>query len=126
MDQGTGDRLTDRGLASIQFVVAAALALVMVVWLTDALVVRYAEGVMGVAAREGARAGTMGGRASCRAEAMAWLDEGLGGSMGGGVEVTCRVVGDTVEAVVVGDFDSWMPGAPAWHVERVAVAVVEP
>jgi hypothetical protein len=126
MDPRPGDRLSDRGFASVQFVVAAALALVVVVWLADALVVRYAEGVMGVAAREAARAGSVDGRASCLAEATAWLDDGLGGSMGDAVSVRCVASPSIVTATVEGTFDAWMPGVAAWEVSRTASAVREP
>lgn len=126
MDPRPGDGLTDRGFASVQFVVAAALALAAVVWLADALVVRYAEGVMGVAAREGARAGSLDGGLACREEAGAWLEDGLGGSMGEAVFVECLGTATTVEVVVSARFDAWMPGVPAWEVSRSATAVREP
>ncbi len=126
MDPRPGPRLSDRGFASIQFLVAAALSLAAVVWLTDALVVRYAEGVMGVAAREAARAGSIGGAQACRTEAAAWLDGGLGGSMGDRVAVDCVDRPTSVEVTVHASFDAWMPAVPAWQVSRTASAVREP
>ena len=129
MDQGTGDRLRDdQGLASVEFVVAAALALLMAVWLADALVVRYAEGVMGTAAREAVRAASRVDEPvpACRAEAAAWLDGALGGSMGRTVQVTCSASTTEVTATIVGTFDAWLPGVPAWSVGRTATAVREP
>lgn len=126
MDPRPGHRLTDRGFASVQFVVAAALALLAVVWLADALVVRYAEGVMGVAAREGARAGSIAGGPACRATADEWLEEGLGGAMGDAVTVVCEGSPTEVRVTVEGTFDAWMPGVPVWRVVRSAAAVREP
>lgn len=128
MDPRPGDRLSDAGLASVQFVVAAALALLATVWLADALVVRYAQGVMGVAAREGARAASVAidPGPACRTEAAAWLADGLGGSMGDRVVVECRGRSGLVEVTVSAAFDAWMPGVPDWRVERVATAALEP
>ncbi|MEX1287403.1 MAG: hypothetical protein AB1Z57_05650 [Acidimicrobiia bacterium] len=128
MDPSPGHRLSDGGLASVQFVIAAALALLATVWLADALVVRYAQGVMGVAAREGARAASVASDPgpACREEAAAWLADGLGGSMGDRVTVACRGRAGIVEVTVSGVFDAWMPGVPDWSVRRVATAALEP
>lgn len=127
MDRPTGDAITDdHGFASVEFLVAAALSLLMLVWLADFLVVRYAEGVMGTAAHHGARAGSIAGDpAACATTADGWLDDALGG-MRDRISVVCRTTGVHMEAAVTGRFDAWLPGAPAWDVGRTSTAVIEP
>lgn len=127
MDPRAGDEITDdHGFASVEFLVAAALSLLLLVWLADFLVVRYAEGVMGAAAHHGARAGSVAGDpAVCAATADGWLDDALGG-MRQRIGVACRVSGTHIEATVTGRFDAWLPGAPAWEVGRTVTAVIEP
>ena len=98
------------------------------VWLLDVLVVRYAEGVMEMAAREGARAGSTAETPvpACRAEAQAWLGGGLGGEMGSDVDVACSVDAGSVDVAVAGRFGAWLPGVPDWEVEVRSTAVREP
>ncbi len=128
MDPHTSHQLSDRGFTTVQFVATAALALLATVWLMDALVVRYAQGVMGMAATEGARAGSVAAAplSACSGEARSWLADGLGGAMGDGLDVECALDGVVVSATVTGRFDAWLPGVDDWDVERTASAVREP
>jgi hypothetical protein len=113
-------------VSSVQFVLAAALALVLFLALANLVVVQYGKGAIRSALEQGARAGTTGGVPACEratAEVVAGL---LGGRMSQGLSHGCVVTGDSVVADASVTFQSWTPFMPDFEVSLSAVAVLEP
>ncbi len=85
------------------------------VWLLQLAVFTYGRGVVRAALDEGARAGSRvtdaAGRCEERAAETMRL---LGGTMGEGVSIACRVEGDTVLAHADVRFLAWAPAMPDW------------
>lgn len=128
MDKGTADRqLGERGVSSIQFLLASVLGLMLFLVFANLLVVQYGRGAIQSALDQGARAGSLAGSASdCLATAEDVLEQLLGGAMGDGVEVECVDGGGLVVASATAIFDSWTPLVPDYAVSLESVAVAEP
>ena len=127
MDQNaTPRRLTDRGLASIQFVLAAALALVVFVMLANLVVVQYGRGALRSALEQGARAGSIGGAAACERTAESVVSDLLGGAMSDGLVVSCRSSDGAVAAGAEVTFQAWLPLTPDFHIVMESIATEEP
>jgi hypothetical protein len=106
----------DAGFVTLQFVLAAALSLLLVAVVANLVVFQYGRGVVRAALDEGARAGARvdDGAHECRRRAEAVLGDLLGGAMGRGVSVTCADLGFAVVADARAQFPGWAPGVPAW------------
>jgi hypothetical protein len=117
---------SERGLASIQFVLAAAMAMILVVGLVQVLAYQYARGAALAAIERGVRAATVTGAASatCMDTARASLSEVLGGEMD--VAVSCRSSDDLVVAEATGTVPAWVWGGPELAFRVVTVARMEP
>jgi len=117
----------DRGVSSVQFILASALGLFFFVALANLVVVQYGRGALQSALEQGARAGSVHGQPSaCEQKAGAVVGELLGGRMSDDLAVSCRLVGTSIVASGVAVFPSWTPLTPDFQVELSSEAVVEP
>jgi len=113
-------------MASIQFVIAGALAMVMFVTLANLVVVQYGRGAIRSALEQGARAGSVSGPTACHATASNVVADLLGGSMSDGLSISCEAVAGAVVARAKASFQAWVPLMPAFHVEIESRATAEP
>lgn len=117
----------DRGVSSVQFILAAALGLFLFVALANLVVIQYGRGALQSALEQGARAGSVEGQPSaCEEKAGEVVGQLLGGRMSDVLAVRCQLVGTSIVASGVAVFPSWTPLAPDFHVELSSEAVVEP
>ena len=119
-------RLTDRGVSSVQFLLASVLSLVLFLTLANVVVVQYGRGAMRSALDQGARAGAISGStAECEARAADVVAQLLGGRMSDGMVIRCTVSGNVV--VARGDvvFDSWTPLSPDFPITLFSEAALE-
>lgn len=117
----------DRGVSSVQFILASALGLFLFVALANLVVVQYGRGALQSALEQGARAGSVRGDPSaCEEKAGDVVGQLLGGRMSDGLAVSCRVFGTTVLASGSAVFPSWTPLASDFNVELTSEAVIEP
>jgi Flp pilus assembly protein TadG len=116
----------DRGLSSIQFVLAAALALILFLALANLVVVQYGKGAIRSALEQGARAGTTAGAPACEERANQVVEDLLGGRMSDGLVLSCSVSGGAVVATASAVFESWTPLSPDYSFSLSSTAVVEP
>lgn len=127
MDSGTAPRrLADRGVSSVQFVLASALALLLFLVLANLVVVQYGRGAIRSALEQGARAGSVGGVVSCEATARAVIQDLLGGRMSDSLVLSCAAGAAGVSASAEGSFESWTPLTPDFRVSLSSTAVEEP
>lgn len=129
-DPGGRRAAGDRGFVTIEYVLAVLLSLVVLVVIANLIVFEYGQGVVRSAVdqgvREGARAATP--EATCRAAAQQVIDDLLGGrtaSMGGGVAISCSLVGGRLHATATGRFRSWLRPVPDWTFTSTATAAAE-
>jgi len=117
----------DDGYLTVQFVVAVAFSLLLLVLIANVIIVQYAQGVVRSAAEEGAQAGSRlsATKIECEARANEVLGSLLGGTMGAGVTVSCNVGATEVSATVQYTFTPWLPLIPAWTGSRTSFAVKE-
>jgi hypothetical protein len=117
----------DRGVSSVQFVLASALGLFLFVALANLVVVQYGRGAVQSALEQGARAGSVRGEPSaCEETAEDVLSQLLGGRMSDDLAISCRLVGISMVASGVAVFPSWTPLASDFQVELTSEAVIEP
>lgn len=127
MDSRPAARLRgDEGVSSIQFVLAAALALILFLALANLVVVQYGRGAVRSALEQGARAGTTSGASACEAMVHQVVDDLLGGRMSDGLVVGCELSGGSMVASASTTFESWTPLSPDFAVSLSASAVIEP
>lgn len=121
-------RADDSGFASLQFVLAAGLAMVMVVGLVQLIAYQYTRGALVAALERGVRAGavTGSGAEECRAALADSLAEVLGGTAGETVTVDCSADPEAVRARAVGMVPAWFAGGPDLAVDVEAMARREP
>lgn len=122
--------LPDCGFVTIEYVLAAALSVVVLVAMANFIVFEYGHGVVRTALDQGVRAGARAAIpvATCQQAAQQVVDDllgGPGGSMGGAVSITCRQVGHNLEATAQTRFKAWMPPVPNWSFTASATAPVE-
>lgn len=109
----------EAGFATVTFVVAVALSLLMFTLVANVVVVQYGRGVLRMALDEGVRAGARipddAGLAvaACQRRVEEVRGNLLGGALGDGVEVGCGYDGARVTATADGAFPAWLPGVPA-------------
>ncbi len=127
MDKGpTALRVSEAGLTSVQFVLAAGLSLFLFLGLANLVVVQYGRGAIRSALEQGARAGSISGVESCEATASGVVDQLLGGSMSDGIQVRCTVGGGRVSASATAEFRAWIPGVPDFAVSISTESYLEP
>jgi hypothetical protein len=127
VDPGSAHRrVGDRGVSSIQFVLAAALALVLFLALANLVVVQYGRGAVRSALEQGARAGSFSGVSGCEATAVQVIADLLGGRMSDGLVLRCVLDEGEVVATASVTFDSWTPLTPDFEFQLSSAAVVEP
>lgn len=104
------------GFASIEWVLATLIGLVMFVLLANVVVNQYARGVVRAAVDEGARQGAREGAtvATCDTRAHEVLDDLLGGSLGRQVRLACRLEPGAAVAEATTTLPGWLPGTPDW------------
>jgi hypothetical protein len=120
-------RLSERGVTSVQFLLAGALSLILFLALANLIVVQYGRGAIRSALDQGARVGAITGEAAgCEERVGAVLEQILGGAMGESADIRCEVVGDLVVARGNAIFPSWTPFTTDFVIELSAQATVEP
>lgn len=128
MDQGAAARrLTDRGLTSAQFALAAGLSFVMFALLANLVVVEYGRGALRSALEQGVRAGSVSRSLDvCEATATDVVGQLLGGAMSDGLRLRCRIEGEGVVATADAVFEAWVPLVPDFEVSLRVGAYLEP
>jgi len=115
-------------MTTAQYVSATAFSLVAFVMMANLVVFLYARGVVRAAVDEGARAG---GRLSasagdCEERASDVVGDLLGGSLRGGVSLTCTETRDVMTARANVVLRGWLPGlVPNWSFTLEAQSVKE-
>jgi hypothetical protein len=115
-------------MTTVQYVAAAAFALVAFTAMANAIVYLYARGVVRAAVDEGSRAAARVGGApvDCERRARDVLDDLLGPAVRPSVTVRCHLGPDAVTARAVAALRSWLPGiVPDWSFEVEARAIAE-
>ncbi len=129
MDSHSSSRVgsADEGLATVGFVLAVALSLLIFTGLANVIVVQYARGVVRSALDEAVRDGSRADASVdvCLATAATWLDDLLGGSLGEGVDIACDLRGEEIVASADLRFESWFPGIADWGFSMEAVMLKE-
>ncbi len=127
MDKGAADRrLTDRGISSVQFLLASALAMALFMAFANLVIVQYGRGAMQSALDQGARAGSLAGSTSaCEATASEVIGQLLGGRMGDTVLMSCSAAGGFMVATGSAVFDSWTPMTSDFTVTLSGRAFIE-
>jgi hypothetical protein len=105
----------ERGFATVQLVMASALALVLLTLLANVLVNLYARAAIRGALDEGARSGALAdaGPLECESRAGAAMRSLLGGPLGRSVHVTCEQSGDWMLATADVRLPGWTPWVQA-------------
>ena len=119
-------RVGDRGVSSVQFVLASGLALVLFLALANLVVVQYGRGAVRSALEQGARAGSTSGVFACEATARQVIADLLGGRMSDGLTLGCAVEGPAMVASASVTFESWTPLTHDFAFHLTSTAVVEP
>ena len=128
MDPHLVDRgLSERGVTSVQFLLAGALSLILFLVFANLIVVQYGRGAIRSALDQGARVGAVTGALDgCEQRVEAVLSQILGGEMGESAEVECTIDGDLVVAHGSAIFPSWTPFTSDFVVDLSAQATLEP
>lgn len=129
MDPGTASRRlvpAERGVSSVQFVLASALALILFLALANIVVVQYGRGAVRSALEQGSRAGSVSGTAQCEQTTRRVIEDLLGGRMSDDITLSCSIAGGQMSASAEGTFESWTPFTPDFDVSLTSAAVVEP
>lgn len=127
MDTRSADRgLDDRGVTSVQFLLASGLALILFLALANLVVVQYGRGAVRSALEQGARAGTTAGPSACEETASRVIEDLLGGSMSDGLVLSCSRSSSSVVATASVTFESWTPLTPDFGFSLASRAVAEP
>lgn len=127
MDTRPVDRgLNDSGVASVQFLLAAGLALILFLALANLVVVQYGRGAVRSALDQGARAGAVSRDAGlCEETASDVVSQLLGGRMSDHLVVSCAASGRLMVARGSAVFETWTPLAPDISVNLVSEAILE-
>lgn len=114
-------------MATVQYVLAIALSLVVFVMLANVIVDLYARGAVRAAVDEAARAGSRvdATPAECQARARAVLAGLIGARLRSGVEVTCSETRAAVSARADVRLGAWLAFVPDWSFSLVGTAVKE-
>jgi hypothetical protein len=115
--------LTDRGVSSVQFLLASGLGLLLFLVMANLVVVQYGRGALRSALDQGARAGAIRSSVDdCRERVEDVLGQLLGGRMGEAVEARCAVGPLAISATGRAVFESWTPFTPDFEFEMTAQA----
>ncbi len=127
MDPLAADRrLRDRGVTSVQFLLASGLGLLLFLALANLVVVQYGRGALRSALDQGARVGAVSSsEEECRQRIEAVLGQLLGGRMGDSVVTACGVGPAVVTASGRAVFVSWTPFTTDFVIEMTAQATRE-
>lgn len=118
--------MRDRGVTSVQFLLASVLGLFLFPSLLNLVVIQYGRGAVRSALEQGARVGAVTGSvAECEDRVDGVLSELLGGRMGESVVPNCVVGGGVVTVRAVGRFTSWTPLTPDFTIDLEARATLE-
>ncbi|HEU4916777.1 MAG TPA: hypothetical protein VFV13_09480 [Acidimicrobiia bacterium] len=118
--------MSDRGVSSVQFLVASGLALVLFLTMANLVVVQYGRGALRSALDQGARAGAVSSSPhDCADRIEHVLSQLLGGRMGDSVAAECVVGPVLVTASGRAVFDSWTPFTTDFVIELTAQATRE-
>jgi hypothetical protein len=119
-------RLTDRGVSSVQFLLASGLGLLLFLAMANLVVAQYGRGALRSALDQGARAGAVTSSVEdCVDRVESVLAQLLGGRMGDSVVSGCVVGPAVVTASARAVFDSWTPFTPDFLIEMTAQATRE-
>lgn len=114
-------RKRDGGFLTIQYVAAAALSLVLLTLVVNAIVFGYARSVTRTAVADGARAGARTGSPSaCRNAAADVVADLLGASLADGISFECERDPDVTAARAQVRLRPWLPGVPTWRFSEEA------
>jgi len=127
VDPLTADRrLSERGISSVQFLLASGLGMLLFLALANLVVVQYGRGALRSALDQGARAGAVSSsEEECRQRIDGVLGQLLGGRMGDSVVTSCGVGTGVVTASARVVFVSWTPFTPDFVIEMTAQATRE-
>jgi hypothetical protein len=118
--------LKDRGVTSVQFLLASGLGLLLFLAFANLVVVQYGRGALRSALDQGARVGAVSASAAeCQARIADVVSQLLGGRMGDGVVATCEVGPAVVTASGRAVFVAWTPFATDFAFEMTAQATRE-
>lgn len=118
--------MNDRGVSSVQFLLASVLALLMFLALANLVVVQYGRGAIRSALEQGVRVASVGGTSDdCEAKAFDVISQLLGGRMSDGLEVNCEMNGDRVVASASAVFQSWTILSPDFVISISTGATLE-
>ena len=114
-------------MASVSFVMAAALALTVFSSLANLIVIQYAAGVVRAAVDEGVRDGAVAENPPMRCETSVreFLDAALGGPYGEDISVSCWQEGSRLVSHVSARFDGYAPLVPDLDFEFEAASGIE-
>jgi hypothetical protein len=106
----------EAGMTTVQYVLGAALSMLVFVVMANFIVFLYARGVVRAAVDEGARAGGRSGSTTgdCEARASAVVGDLLGGALGDDVHLTCRHDAGSMHADAAVTLHAWLPIVPDW------------
>jgi len=120
-------RLNERGVSSVQFLVASALALILFVTFANVVAVQYGRGAIRSGLEQGARAGGIAVSATqCESVARDVIGQLLGGRMSDSLVVRCEASGTIMVASASAVFESWSVLTPDFSVALEAEAVIDP
>lgn len=113
----------DGGFLTIQYVAAAALSLLLLTLVVNAIVFGYARSVARTAVADGARSGARTGSSSaCRDAATDVVTDLLGPALAGGISFACERDADRTLARADVRLRPWLPLLPTWRfTEEAAV-----
>jgi hypothetical protein len=122
----TDRRLKDRGVSSVQFLLASGLGLLLFLAMANLVVVQYGRGALRSALDQGARAGAVSSSADdCVDRIQGVLTQLLGGRMSDSIVAGCVVGPEVVTATGRGVFESWTPFTSGFAIEITAQAIRE-
>jgi hypothetical protein len=123
------------GFVTVEYIVAVAMSLVVLVAIANFIVFEYGQSVVRSAVDQGVREGARAPgppevqRDACQKAAQQVINDLLGGSsgsMGGGVVINCTVPAGAVDASAQARFAAWLRPFPNLTFTTTATAAVEP
>lgn len=101
---------SEAGLATVQHVLAAALAMLLFAALANLVTVQYVRGAVRAALDEGVRQGSVlgAGAGECERRIASALGDLLAGPYGQGIDVACREDGGWIRAEATGRLPVWV------------------
>lgn len=126
----------DGGFATVEYLAAVMLSLLLMVAVANVITVQYAKGVLRAAVDEGVRDGARlmveSGRedvavvvARCNHRVDEVRRNLLRGTMADGLTARCTASDTHVTAVIEGRFEGWLPGMPDFDARTVGTATRE-